>query len=174
LLTLANGFDNPIKGLAHLVKAFEYVPKRCQDNISLAILGDSDIRKEIFPAWLDVHVVGRLANVGMPQAYSVADVTVVPSLYESFGLVATESMACGTPVVAYRTSGLAEQVTDKTGRLAEPFEPASLGEAMLSAIQNKEDRKRKGRHAKQRAHSKYDISRFLDGHRELYSTIASE
>ncbi|GIS83162.1 MAG: hypothetical protein CM1200mP15_17940 [Dehalococcoidia bacterium] len=50
--------------------------------------------------------VGRVDQDELPMYYSAADVCVVPSFYESFGLAALESMACGTPVVASRVGGL--------------------------------------------------------------------
>ena len=48
----------------------------------------------------------------MPLYYNAADLTVIPSFHESCGLVALESMACGTPVVASQTGGLVENVLD--------------------------------------------------------------
>jgi D-inositol-3-phosphate glycosyltransferase len=75
----------------------------------------------------DVRFLGPVAHERLPMYYSAADVTVVPSYYESFGLVAVESMACGTPVVASRVGGLVSTVTDGVNgylipwRCPEPF-----------------------------------------------------
>ncbi|HLH63133.1 MAG TPA: glycosyltransferase [Ktedonobacteraceae bacterium] len=53
-----------------------------------------------------VHFLGARPQNELPLFYSAADVSVVPSYHESFGLAAVESLACGTPVVATRSGGL--------------------------------------------------------------------
>ena len=59
-----------------------------------------------------VSFLGRLDQEELPTYYNAADICVVPSYYESFGLVALESMACGTPVIASRVGGLPTIVKD--------------------------------------------------------------
>lgn len=65
-----------------------------------------------------VHFLGARPQQELPILYSAADATVIPSYHESFGLVAVESLACGTPVVATRVGGLMTIVQhDETGFL---------------------------------------------------------
>lgn len=74
-----------------------------------------------------IRFTGAVPHAELPRYYSAADVCVVPSYYESFGLVAVEAMACGTPVIASRVGGLASTVTDGVNgylipwRCPEPF-----------------------------------------------------
>jgi glycosyltransferase involved in cell wall biosynthesis len=72
--------------------------------------------------------------------YSAADICVVPSYYEPFGIVPLESMACGTPVVASRTGGLQYTVRDKiTGCLFEPKNYIDLAEKINIVLENGKD-----------------------------------
>lgn len=76
--------------------------------------------------------LGNLDHDQLPLAYCAADVCVVPSHYESFGMVAIESMACGTPVVASKVGGLRYTIRDReTGLLV----PAKCSQSFAEAIQ---------------------------------------
>ena len=59
-----------------------------------------------------VSFLGIVQQERLPLFYSAADVCIVPSHYESFGLVAAEALACGTPVIASRVGGLMETIRD--------------------------------------------------------------
>ncbi|MBN1136847.1 MAG: glycosyltransferase [Anaerolineae bacterium] len=80
--------------------------------------------------------------------YSAADVTVVPSRYESFGMVALEAMACGTPVIASKVGGLAFTIQDsQTGFLVPDRDPEILAARIRSLLDDDDLRRRLGRQA---------------------------
>ncbi len=86
------------------------------------------------------HYLGSLSDdVSLITLYSAVDVMVVPSLQEAFGQTASESMACGTPVVAFGATGLLDIVDHKiNGFLAKPFESKDLADGIewvLSKVQ---------------------------------------
>ena len=102
------GRIEPLKGIDQLLKAMPYLPN--SKGVRLVIIGgDENSRHEIerlrrlsrdLQIEDSVTFLGSIKHEQMPYFYSAADVSVVPSYYESFGLVALESLACGTPVVA--------------------------------------------------------------------------
>lgn len=73
-----------------------------------------------------VTFAGPVDQANLPRYYQAADTTVMPSSYESFGLVAVESLACGTPVVATRVGGLTTIVRDGDNGFLVPWRNASL------------------------------------------------
>jgi D-inositol-3-phosphate glycosyltransferase len=92
-----------------------------------------------------VDFVGAVDQERLPLYYAAADATVIPSLYESFGLVAVESMACGTPVVAARVGGLATTVQDgHTGYLIPWRDPALYAERLGALLADPALRRRLG------------------------------
>ena len=75
---------------------------------------------------------------GLAMCYRAADVTLVASTYETFGLIAAESSACGTPVVAFATGGLPEIVDDgKTGWIVPSGDVDRLSAALLRAAEDR-------------------------------------
>jgi len=81
-----------------------------------------------------VHFTGFLEERELRLHYAAADVAVAPSLYEPFGLVATEAMACGTPVVASDTGGLREILAEGTGLTFPPQDAEQLADRIAEVL----------------------------------------
>ena len=96
--------------------------------------------------------IGRVDQEELPSYYSAADVCVVPSFYESFGLAALESMACGTPVVASRVGGLPTVVKHgRTGYLQSWRCPEAFANSVEMIISSQSLRDSMGRAARDQA-----------------------
>jgi D-inositol-3-phosphate glycosyltransferase len=75
--------------------------------------------------------LGKRSQITLPYYYAAAEVVVMPSHYESFGMVALEAMACGTPVIASRVGGLAHLIQDgETGYFVPAQDPHALAEKL--------------------------------------------
>jgi len=99
-----------------------------------------------------VTFLGKKSQDSLPYYYSAAEAVVVPSQYESFGMVALEAMACGTPVVASQIGGLAYLVQDGvTGYTVPVDEPEELAKRLTSLLQDTKLRERMGKQAVQLA-----------------------
>ena len=84
----------------------------------------------------------------MPYYYSAAEAVVVPSQYESFGMVALEAMACGKPVVASQIGGLAYLVKDGVTGFSVPVDdPGELASRLTTIIQDSNLREQMGNQA---------------------------
>ena len=86
-----------------------------------------------------VKFTGHIDTDTLSAFYKSADLTVVPSLYEPFGMVVLESMAMGTPTIVADTGGLSEIVVhEETGLKFEPGNPESLADAILRILTDKD------------------------------------
>jgi D-inositol-3-phosphate glycosyltransferase len=95
-----------------------------------------------------VLFLGQRDQDRLQYYYSAADVVVMPSHYESFGMVALEAMACGTPVVASQVGGLAFLIRDGiTGFTIPDQEPAILADRLSSLLGDRALRERMGQQA---------------------------
>ncbi len=130
-LSREKGVDLALEAMAKVFR------QPCAKSIHLAIAGDGPLRSELEDQAADLGIANRVTFLGRlrnaEHFYSAIDLLVVPSRTEAHGLVATESMACGTPVVAAKIGGLASLVLEgETGLLF----PVGNVDAMANAIQD--------------------------------------
>lgn len=139
------GRFDPRKGIETLVRAFAKVrAAHPLDPMQLVIVGGSEVgqpdeqeRSRIAGIVSDLGLAehttfaGRVGHDHLPAYYTAADVCVIPSHYEPFGLVAIEAMACGTPVVASNVGGLKFTVVpEETGLLVQPQDDGAFAHAI--------------------------------------------
>jgi glycosyltransferase involved in cell wall biosynthesis len=99
----------------------------------------------------------------------IADLLLLPSEMESFGLVALEAMACGVPVVASRVGGLPEVVIDGfNGRLCTPGDTRQMTEAVLEILSSPYRQRQMGEAGRERALSVFSPEKVLPKYVELY------
>jgi D-inositol-3-phosphate glycosyltransferase len=142
-LLFVGRFD-AMKGLDELFTSLTLLPRLSQVQLTL-IGGDgpaSAAHQHLVKLATDlgiseqVEFAGRVDQERLPGYYTRADVVVLPSRYESFGLVTLEALACGTVVVATRTGVAPELITPGVnGYLAEVNNPASLAAAISAALE---------------------------------------
>ena len=123
-LVLFAGRLDPFKGPDILLRAASMMEEQAQIVIVGGSLTEDKDLQNLGMLASELNIEQRVQFLGaqpqhlLPYLYSAADVTVVPSYHESFGLVAVESLACGTPVVATRAGGLMTIVrNDENGYL---------------------------------------------------------
>ncbi|MCX6500101.1 MAG: D-inositol-3-phosphate glycosyltransferase [Arthrobacter sp.] len=146
-----------LKGPQILIKAAALLRARRPDiDLQLTILGavsgakDFDLKALITAAGMD-DVVTHHPPVSAPKLagwYRSADVVVMPSYSESFGLVALDAQACGTPVVATKVGGLSRAIFDgRTGLLVEGHKAADWADALEALHDDPATREDMGRAA---------------------------
>ena len=158
-LVLFVGRFAPEKGLDRLLQAVARL--KHIHKLRLIVVGGDGERDAAYRRMLElsracgiadrVAFTGRIDQADLPPYYSAADLLALPSSYESFGMVALEAMACGTPVIASRVGGLQYTVEDgRTGflipegdwrlladRICEVVETPPLRERLVAAAKKK-------------------------------------
>ncbi len=103
---------------------------------------------------------------------SIADVLLLPSAHESFGLVALEAMACEVPVVASRLGGLPELVADgQCGYLVPQDDLEAMAERAVALLQDADLRRSMGRAGRQRAVEHFNAERVVAQYEDLYRSL---
>ena len=137
------GRIEPLKGIDRL---FTALPKlETERDLRLVVVGGGDEckpeveRLQILSQNLNIQdkvtFVGTVKQKDLPLYYNAADVCVIPSYYESFGLVALESLACGTPVIASRVGGMESVVIPgRNGYLVDYNAPVQLSERIAALL----------------------------------------
>jgi glycosyltransferase involved in cell wall biosynthesis len=139
------------------------------------IVGDGELRGRLEAQAVDrglkgVRFLGHLSQVQVAELLNAADVSVVPSRVEPFGLVAVEALACGTPVVATNEGGLPEFVDERVGALVDVGDPHGLADAILREVRT-DAKGRKGAFAAEYALKRFSWSGRVAEIIELYEQV---
>jgi glycogen synthase len=118
-----------------------------------------------------VRFTGFLEERALRLHYAAADVAVAPSLYEPFGLVAVEAMACGTPVVASDTGGLREIVAGGHGLVFPPQDADQLADRIAQVLTHPEETALTVARARERIRSLYDWDDVASRTIEVYARV---
>ena len=188
LMVFYVGRFDPRKGIETLVRAVGQSHQRGNKNLKLVIGGGSRPgqsdgkerdRIEKIVAELGMSDIttfpGRLGDDILPAYYAAADVCVVPSHYEPFGLVAIEAMASGTPVVASDVGGLQFTVVpEETGLLAPAQDEAAFAAAIDRILCNPDWRNQLGKQARVRVEEKFSWDGVAHQLSDLYTKLLKE
>ena len=144
----------------------------CRDNTELVIFGASQPEN---PPELGfkTHYLGHLYDdMSLTAVYSAADVMLVPSLQESFGQTASESLACGTPVVAFNATGLKDIVShQQCGYLAKPYDVDDFAQGIAWVIEDTSRREKLSFYAREKAEREFSLELQAKRYSKLFGEV---
>jgi N-acetyl-alpha-D-glucosaminyl L-malate synthase BshA len=164
----------PVKRIDDCIHAFAGVKKSVPSR--LVMCGDGPEREGAeslareYGIAGDVVFAGQVPNIA--DYLSVADLLLMPSQTESFGLAALEAMACETPVIATRSGGLPEVVLDgETGYLVEIGDMRTMAERAAGILSDEKKLREMGRRGRDWAVSQFNTEKVIPQYEKLYERV---
>ena len=175
LLFAARRLNNYNKGGELLLEALRGLPDSIKKELVLVTIGDGG---EDFGHKTNIECINFgyiIDDKKKALIYSAADLFVSPTRAESFGLVLLESLACGTPVVAFGVGGVSDLVLHyETGYLAESENPKDLRKGIIEFLRSESLLARSGDNGRQHAINKYSNDIVVNKHIALYDCLLRE
>jgi glycosyltransferase involved in cell wall biosynthesis len=168
------------KGVQTVIEAMPRVLERVPD-VRFLIAGTgphmNHLKSQVTELGLGekIKFLGFVENTKLYNFYSCADFTVVPSIYEPFGMVVLEAMAAGSPVIVADTGGLKETVVhEATGLTFKPGNPESLASAIIRVLEDPSLAGRLRQDAREFIGDKFSWDRIGRNTLEVYGRAARE
>lgn len=168
----------PVKRIGDCIHAFAQMRKLTSSSLRarLVMCGDGPEREDAerltgeYELTSDVLFVGQVANIA---AYlSVADLLLLPSATESFGLAALEALACEVPVVATRVGGLPEVVCEgETGYLVDLGDTQMMAARALEILTDENKQRRMGARGRAEAIAEFNTEKIIPQYEALYERV---
>ncbi len=163
-----------VKRVPDTIKVFEQVVKEIPSK--LILVGDGPDRSECERLCRDLHLCDHIKFLGKQDALveilNAADVFLIPSQSESFGLAALEAMACGVPVVSSSVGGLPELVRhNETGYIAEIGDISRMAKYIVDLLSNEKKHKLFADNSRKRAVENFDKSIVVPMYEDYYKKI---
>lgn len=166
----------PVKRIINVIEIFQRVLKK--EPSRLVFVGDGPERSGAERYCHENNITDRVLFLGrqdnLPDLMGCADVFLLPSELESFGLVALEAMSCEVPVVATLVGGLPEVVVHgETGFLANLGDVDKMADYTLEILRNSALREKMGKAGRKRAVETFDQNKIVPHYERYYEEILS-
>lgn len=163
-----------VKNLPVLLQVFYEVQKHIPAR--LVLVGDGPEREATERQAEALGIASRVEFLGdqeyIADVLPAADVFLLPSQHESFGLAALEAMSCGVPVVGSRIGGLPEVIVhEETGFLCDPNDVDCMKTIVLGLLQDEEERRKIARASRERAVRLFNRDRVVDQYVAVYDRL---
>jgi mannosylfructose-phosphate synthase len=116
-----------------------------------------------------VRITGYIPDESLASYYQYAELFVLPSIFEPFGMTALEAMACGTPVVASKLGGIKDVISSgENGLLVDPSDPNEFAGAMMKLLKDRQASRAMGKKGSQIIRSQYSWRAMAGKHIAFY------
>ena len=161
------------KGFRYLRAALHHLTEQPSHQQFEAVIFGTDRPTQDLNLKLPTTFLGRLYDDTMlALAYSSADVMVVPSIQDAFGKTSIEAMACGTPVVAFDSTGLKDSVTHQyNGYAAHCFDPVDLANGIAWVTAEDDRWQTLSQNARQTVEAKFTLAHQAEQYKQLYQQL---
>ena len=158
------------KGIQYLVPALNYLQTRIRDAEVMIL--SSETKKNAGIKY-NINYMGRQQNeLSLSLIYSAADVVVAPSVQDNSPLVVLESLACGTPCVAFKIGGIPDMIEHlKNGYLVEPFDVEELSHAIEWAITDKTRHAALSKTAREKVEREFTLRNSAEKYLQLFKKL---
>ena len=159
---------NPVKGFDVLLKALKTLKKEKNMETQVDVVSFEDPFKNYASMIKELGLQksikyrGPISHDKMPLVYSESNLLVVPSIFESFGMVCTEDMSCETPVIASDVGGLKDQLNGWDEQKFTPGNYQELAEKMENFLNGDSDHSKWGQRERSRVEERYELSKIID------------
>jgi glycosyltransferase involved in cell wall biosynthesis len=164
-----------IKGIITLIEALAQIKMK---EVVLLVCGEGELlgrlRQMVDNLGLNGRVIfaGRVSNNVLPKYYAMSSVCVIPSLFESFGIVALEAMSMGKPIIASDVGGIPEIIEhNNNGLLVKPGDSLSLAESITKILSDNDFANRLGINARRKAVSCFSMNNMLQQTVNVYRFV---
>ncbi|MBO3457602.1 glycosyltransferase family 4 protein [Aetokthonos hydrillicola Thurmond2011] len=143
-----------------------------KEKLNVVVFGASQPENPVNLGF-ESHYLGHLYDdISLALTYSAADVMIVPSIQEAFGQTASESLACGTPVIAFNATGLKDIVDhQENGYLVKPYETDDFAQGIAWVLEDTERHQKLCESARQKAIRKFALKLQARHYQSLYADI---
>jgi len=175
-IILTVGRLHPVKDIETFLKAAKKTLERCE-NVWFVVVGEGPLRKDLENLAKRLGIYKNVVFAGFRQDVerfmAAADIYVMTSIYEPFGLVVAEAMAAGKPVIVTNVGGMPEIVGD-AGLIVATRDVDALAEAMLKLLKDEELRRKLGEKARERIEESFSAESVGERLVQIYGSLLED